>query len=118
MYFEVWIMKVQELLTELKNLRWLPRNDSSKLTTTRTFLAICMGKHPKNRFSEIRYRFFSALGTLMYTIYVLGQDISTVYKILEGILILLTFWNFSNIYVAIFLANFKKMAKIIGKKNW
>ena len=36
-YFELWIIKHQQLLGELRNLQLLPRNDTSKLTTARTF---------------------------------------------------------------------------------
>ena len=57
MYFEVWIMKVQKLFTEVKNIRWLPRIDTSKLTTRCSFLAICMEKYPKTSRHEWTSRF-------------------------------------------------------------
>ena len=77
-------MKVQKLLTEFKDLQHFPRNDTSKLTTTNT-----CGLHGKSPLSK-------KLVTKMYTIYVLGQYISNIYDRWEGNLIILIFWNFTD----------------------
>ena len=59
-YFEVWIMKVQKLSTEFKKFT-VVKKWHIKVDHCMHFWFVW--EKNKNRFSEIRYPFFSALGT-------------------------------------------------------
>ena len=69
-------------------------NGLSNSATTRAFSTFYTGKSPKTCNSKnICYPFFSALGAPNTLIFGLETDIGNIYKMMEGILEILIFWQ-------------------------